>query len=403
MKLSSKRLATKTIGSSSSMCAQLQQMLTLLLMVIALCASRTGSSPTQQQPKQQHLQHKQSQSDAQQQLQLQDEQQNHQTTTIRVQQCREGCLEKFVGESPLCQKSSECSTCWEDCSKMTTTSKISKSIRETWSLHTVSMVQQDSLVLVDVAWDQMSVPYQCLVTWEVSGGGLMGNLLTESFSVQLSLWPDTKYRVQVTCKNKLSGLMSRSLPLAIDTSEAVRALDTHADTLIIRKTNLLGSLITKLPLTPSSESQTTTEVIQLKTIQETSNSENTLDSNVVPYDYPSHSAENVDHDSSFTLNWNIVRTNKDITSVEPMQQSERELWDLLANAHRPLLFGMTGGLVLIMFLVLFFACPLQSPRLSNDKAMLIAEDFSVDRLTVPPVNMLSSKLSGFASLTPDSI
>lgn len=66
------------------------------------------------------------------------------------------------------------------------------------------MVQQDSLVLVDVAWDQLSIPYQCLVTWEVSGGGLMGNLLTETFSVQLSLWPDTKYRVQVTCKNKVT-------------------------------------------------------------------------------------------------------------------------------------------------------------------------------------------------------
>lgn len=68
------------------------------------------------------------------------------------------------------------------------------------------MLQQDSLVLVDVAWQPLSLPNQCLVTWEVAGGGLMGNLLTESFNVQLSLWPDTKYRVQVTCKNKVSFL-----------------------------------------------------------------------------------------------------------------------------------------------------------------------------------------------------
>lgn len=67
------------------------------------------------------------------------------------------------------------------------------------------MLQQDSLVLVDVAWQPTyNTPNQCLVTWEVSGGGLMGNLLTESFNVQLSLWPETKYRVQVTCKNKVS-------------------------------------------------------------------------------------------------------------------------------------------------------------------------------------------------------
>lgn len=82
---------------------------------------------------------------------------------------------------------------------------VNKPIRETWSLHTVSMLQQDSLVLVDVAWQPTyNTPNQCLVTWEVSGGGLMGNLLTESFNVQLSLWPETKYRVQVTCKNKVS-------------------------------------------------------------------------------------------------------------------------------------------------------------------------------------------------------
>jgi hypothetical protein len=45
---------------------------------------------------------------------------------------------------------------------------------------------------------------QCLVTWEISGGGLMGNLLTESSNVQLSLWPDTNYHVRVTCRNKVS-------------------------------------------------------------------------------------------------------------------------------------------------------------------------------------------------------
>lgn len=56
----------------------------------------------------------------------------------------------------------------------------------------------------DVAWPEAKEATQCLVTWEVAGGGLMGNLLTDSASVELSLWPETKYRVQVTCKNKVS-------------------------------------------------------------------------------------------------------------------------------------------------------------------------------------------------------
>ncbi|ETN66765.1 hypothetical protein AND_001443, partial [Anopheles darlingi] len=44
--------------------------------------------------------------------------------------------------------------------------------------------------------------HQCLVSWEISGGGLTGNLLTETFKVELSLWPNTKYHVHVTCRNK---------------------------------------------------------------------------------------------------------------------------------------------------------------------------------------------------------
>lgn len=46
--------------------------------------------------------------------------------------------------------------------------------------------------------------FLCSILGEVSGGGLIGNLLTQSSNVELSLWPETKYRVQVTCKNKVS-------------------------------------------------------------------------------------------------------------------------------------------------------------------------------------------------------
>lgn len=65
------------------------------------------------------------------------------------------------------------------------------------------MKRDESLVSADVSWIDLIEAHQCLVTWEVFGGGLMGNLLTDSSNVELSLWPDTKYRVQVTCKNKV--------------------------------------------------------------------------------------------------------------------------------------------------------------------------------------------------------
>uniref|UniRef100_A0A182QAQ7 Fibronectin type-III domain-containing protein n=1 Tax=Anopheles farauti TaxID=69004 RepID=A0A182QAQ7_9DIPT len=63
--------------------------------------------------------------------------------------------------------------------------------------------------------------HQCLVSWEISGGGLTGNLLTETSKVELSLWPNTKYHVHVTCRNKETDALIRSSSLLVDTREAV--------------------------------------------------------------------------------------------------------------------------------------------------------------------------------------
>ncbi|XP_065365258.1 uncharacterized protein LOC135958287 [Calliphora vicina] len=286
--------------------------------------------------------------------------------------------------------------CWEECSKAPP-GKISKTIRETWSLHTVSMVQQDSLVLVDVAWEQLSVPYQCLVTWEVSGGGLMGNLLTESFNVQLSLWPDTKYRVQVTCKNKLTGFMSRSLPLIIDTSEAVKAIETTVPQLrpTIRK-QAIASYITNIPL-PTTTIPPTAPPQPTPTFPTRSSAakqapaqfpvdnradDDDIDTNVVPYD-DQQSAETINQHTNFIFNWHMKK-NSDISAIEPLHKTEQDILAVLANIHKPLLFGMTAGITLLMLLLMFFACPLRKPRLSSDKAMLMAEDLNAHGLTLPP-------------------
>ncbi|KAL9874000.1 uncharacterized protein ACN427_012330 isoform 2-T2 [Glossina fuscipes fuscipes] len=332
-------------------------MLTLLLVIMAigLCTDTVLGNPTQQQH-----QHQQ--------------QQYQQTNTVRVQQCREGCLEKFTTRDALCQQNSACLRCWEECIK-SPPAKMSKSIRETWSLHTVSMLQQDSLVLVDVAWEPLSLPNQCLVTWEVSGGGLMGNLLTESFNVQLSLWPDTNYRVQVTCKNKLTGLMSRSLPLTIDTSDAVKSLDTNL--LQIRPTlrkQVINPYITNKPIIRSTASQAPIEPVTKKQMS------NSFDSNVVPYE--DQSAEH----TNFIFNWHM-RKNSDISSIEPLNKPDLNMLTIaaLSDMQKPLVFGMVAGTILLTFILLLYVCMMRQQRLTSDKTSLMGDEVHAQVMSMPPV------------------
>lgn len=76
-----------------------------------------------------------------------------------------------------------------------------------------ALTRDRSLVSADIRWRwprASAATWQragghCLVTWDVLGGGLMGNLLTDVPDVQLTLWPSTVYHVQVTCKCKVSG------------------------------------------------------------------------------------------------------------------------------------------------------------------------------------------------------
>lgn len=81
-------------------------------------------------------------------------------------------------------------------------------VYDEWPLNVVSMVRDGYLVTTMITWPVQIPPINCLVTWEVMGGGLMGSLFTETSDVELSLWPETKYNVQVTCKNKVSFFLS---------------------------------------------------------------------------------------------------------------------------------------------------------------------------------------------------
>lgn len=73
-------------------------------------------------------------------------------------------------------------------------------VGEPFELRVVSLIHQKSLVIAELKWDEIggNPNLEYLITWELTGGGLKGHLVTDSTSVTLSLWPDTTYRIQVS-------------------------------------------------------------------------------------------------------------------------------------------------------------------------------------------------------------
>ncbi|XP_049836899.1 uncharacterized protein LOC126281753 [Schistocerca gregaria] len=96
-----------------------------------------------------------------------------------------------------------------------------------WSVEVLSVIHQGVLVIAELSWrapdkdllaarrDGGSPLY--LVTWEVDGGGITGNLYTDSSCVTLSLWPDTVFHIRVELMWH-SRSLSHSEPLRLDTS-----------------------------------------------------------------------------------------------------------------------------------------------------------------------------------------
>jgi hypothetical protein len=85
-------------------------------------------------------------------------------------------------------------------------------VGSTWELREVSLIHQKVLVIAEVAWEPRVTRGVYLVTWEVDGGGLKGNLFTDSTCVTLSLWPDTMYHIQVGCRMKYCRVISIKSP-----------------------------------------------------------------------------------------------------------------------------------------------------------------------------------------------
>ncbi|XP_050328515.1 uncharacterized protein LOC126758323 isoform X2 [Bactrocera neohumeralis] len=146
--------------------------------------------------------------------------------------CRQSCYQKFVQDWHHCMDFEDCKNCWNNCDQQL----------GPFPLNVNSALRQGSLVLTTIAWDQAitNASKQCLVTWEVSGGGLMGNLLTDSSTVELSLWPETVYHVQVTCKHKETGGMRRSYKLIVDTQK-LSDINVHGMQAITLETGNMAS------------------------------------------------------------------------------------------------------------------------------------------------------------------
>lgn len=92
-----------------------------------------------------------------------------------------------------------------------------------WTLKEISLIHQKVLVIGEIAWEPRITRGVYLVTWEVDGGGLKGNLFTDSTRVTLSLWPDTVYHIQVELVSRTPGIDNeRSETMTLDTGRAQR-------------------------------------------------------------------------------------------------------------------------------------------------------------------------------------
>lgn len=105
--------------------------------------------------------------------------------------------------------------------KATTSKTTTTDVDAPWVLREVSLIHQKVLVIGEIAWEPKSNRGVYLVTWEVDGGGLKGNLFTDSTSVTLSLWPDTIYHIQVELVSRIPGVENlKSEMMDLDTGRA---------------------------------------------------------------------------------------------------------------------------------------------------------------------------------------
>ncbi|XP_045479194.1 uncharacterized protein LOC123684111 isoform X2 [Harmonia axyridis] len=107
--------------------------------------------------------------------------------------------------------------------KATTSKSIMNNVDFPWVLREVSLIHQKVLVIGEIAWEPKSARGVYLVTWEIDGGGLKGNLFTDSTCVTLSLCADTIYHIQVELVSRIPGVENlKSEMMDLDTGRAFK-------------------------------------------------------------------------------------------------------------------------------------------------------------------------------------
>lgn len=119
---------------------------------------------------------------------------------------------------------------------------------EMWPLLHETEVEDSGLVAARVWWAPQSPRGgDYLVTWEVEGGGLKGHLYTDLPEVDLTLWPETVYHVQVELITGPLGEAVQSAQLTLDTHNITLA--AHARQNEITPTlPLVHKAVTPVPL-----------------------------------------------------------------------------------------------------------------------------------------------------------
>ncbi|KAJ3658638.1 hypothetical protein Zmor_010365 [Zophobas morio] len=133
--------------------------------------------------------------------------------------------------------------------KATTSKSTTTDADAPWVLREVSLIHQKVLVIGEIAWEPKASRGVYLVTWEVDGGGLKGNLFTDSTCVTLSLWPDTVYHIQVELVSRIPGVENlKSEMMDLDTGRAQKVSTESQEDLNLMSAEIPEDIDFKSPL-----------------------------------------------------------------------------------------------------------------------------------------------------------
>ncbi|XP_017485432.1 PREDICTED: uncharacterized protein LOC108373997, partial [Rhagoletis zephyria] len=207
----------------------------------------------------------------------------------------------------------------------------------------------------------------------------------------------------------LTGFMSRSLPLSIDTSEAVNAHDNSAQ----HKTQPPNVDATSTSTTTVGSKLFNHEQHQPHEVNNNALGHLNRDDDsavashsqgyvaevdnaaVLPYDEhdddQDQSAETLNQHTNFIFNWHSK--NSDISAIEPLQKPDINVLTIatLSDLQKPLLFGLIAGTFMITLVLIAYRCSVAQQRLA-DKDMLISDDgLHAVVVSLPPAAVLAAR------------